>query len=684
MVLGVGEGGTGTLSVAGGRASLVGQVAVGQAGGGSLLISNSGTVITGGSTAFPAQGIDVAEDSGGIGGITVSGTRSLLSNTGAFVVGDFGFGQLAIESGATVITGPGTAPGLTGLSIANSAFASGSSVNVSGAGSNLGVAGTLVVGAAGYGSLSVCQGGVVTAASIDAASAAGSDGVISVAGTGSALTLTGSLTVGALATGEVSILNGAIVSALDVTLGSASAASSGNIDVEGAGSRLQVGAGGVLNIGVLNGGSGALTIGVGATLHSAAGVVEAGRASFNNFGGVVDPPFVDLTTQSNSGLGSNLYDLYVENIGAVQIVSGTGTWDTPMLLTGTSVSDAQNNIDVNGDQGEWQLSSGGTLIVNANTVDSGQAIVFEDATDTLVIGQIVNNGAAGVSGTAPVVEPGAENLLQAGGFAAEIWGYQTGDNIDFANMTVSSASVVNGNTVDLFGPGDVSLGALAFFTKSGSKASDAGAVAAAAQIQCFAEGTRIATVDGLVRVEDLRVGDEVVTAIPSFNARVTAACDAGRYAPVVWIGHRAVNCERHPKPETVWPVCIEAGAFGENVPIRDLYLSPNHAVFVNDALIPAWLLINGTSITQVEQARVRYFHVELPHHAIILAEGLAVESYLDTGDRADFRDVAGIFRLFPDRAAQPGPAAVAAWQMRGAAPLVLTGDALTAARAAVR
>ena len=144
---------------------------------------------------------------------------------------------------------------------------------------------------------------------------------------------------------------------MSVTIGNASTLSSGNVDVEGAGSELFVGTGGVLNIGVAGGGSGVLTIGAGTTLNSNAGVIEAGHASFNNNGGFVDPPFVDITTQSNSGLGSNLYDLYVENIGAVQIVSGTGTWDTPMMLTGTSVADAANNINVNGDQGEWQLSS---------------------------------------------------------------------------------------------------------------------------------------------------------------------------------------------------------------------------------------------------------------------------------------------------------------------------------------
>src|ERR1019366_700567 len=128
---------------------------------------------------------------------------------------------------------------------------------------------------------------------------------------------------------------------------------------------------------------------------------------------------------------------------------------------------------------------------------------------------------------------------------------------------------------------------------------------------------RIATVDGLVRVEDLRVEDVVVTA-------------DGAFEPIVWIGQRAVNCERHPRPETVWPVRVQAGAFGANVPVRDLYLSPDHAVFVNDVLVPVKLLINGTSIAQVKQNRVTYYHVELPRHAVILAEGLTVESYLDT------------------------------------------------------
>jgi hypothetical protein len=119
-------------------------------------------------------------------------------------------------------------------------------------------------------------------------------------------------------------------------------------------------------------------------------------------------------------------------------------------------------------------------------------------------------------------------------------------------------------------------------------------------------------------------------------------------------------------------VRVAAGAFGENVPVRDLYLSPDHAVFVNDVLVPVKLLVNGTSIARVKRDHVRYFHVELQRHDMILAEGLAVESYLDTGDRAMFSG-GQVTALHPDFTPRR-------WEMAGCAPLVLTGEALQAAR----
>jgi probable HAF family extracellular repeat protein len=140
---------------------------------------------------------------------------------------------------------------------------------------------------------------------------------------------------------------------------------------------------------------------------------------------------------------------------------------------------------------------------------------------------------------------------------------------------------------------------------------------------CYGAGTRIATVLGDVAVEALRPGARVVSAF-------------GGSVAVVWVGRRHVACHRHPAPRSVWPVRVHAGAFAPQVPARDLLLSPDHCVYVEGVLIPVRSLINGVTVTREPVDEVVYFHVELPAHDVIFAEGLPAESYLDTGNRRDF------------------------------------------------
>jgi hypothetical protein len=157
-------------------------------------------------------------------------------------------------------------------------------------------------------------------------------------------------------------------------------------------------------------------------------------------------------------------------------------------------------------------------------------------------------------------------------------------------------------------------------------------------IACYAAGSRIATVAGPVPVERLRIGDRLLT-------------PDGPPASVIWIGHRRLDCRRHPDPELVWPVRIAAGAFAPGLPARDLLVSPDHGVWVDGALIPARLLVNHRSISRARTTgMVTYFHVELARHALILAEGVPAESYLDTGNRAIF-DNAPLTTLHPDLSA---------------------------------
>jgi hypothetical protein len=167
---------------------------------------------------------------------------------------------------------------------------------------------------------------------------------------------------------------------------------------------------------------------------------------------------------------------------------------------------------------------------------------------------------------------------------------------------------------------------------------------------CFASGTRIQGEFGPVPVEALREGDLVRTA-------------TGRLAPVRWIGHRRTSLARHPNPLDVMPVRVRAGAFGDGVPVRDLVLSPDHAVFVDGRLIPIRYLINNMSIVQETRASVTYWHVELDRHDVILAEGLTCESYLDTGNRCAFANAPGAVAMTPDFAR-------GVWAAAGCAPIV--------------
>jgi len=114
------------------------------------------------------------------------------------------------------------------------------------------------------------------------------------------------------------------------------------------------------------------------------------------------------------------------------------------------------------------------------------------------------------------------------------------------------------------------------------------------------------------------------------------------------------------------PVCVLAGAFGEGVPARDLLLSPDHAVFADGVLIPVMQLVNGTSIRKVRRDRISYWHVELDSHDVILAEGLAVESFLENGNRDSFEGD-GPMRLHPEFRGSDGAAPCAPMVRHGAA-----------------
>jgi Hint domain-containing protein len=107
-----------------------------------------------------------------------------------------------------------------------------------------------------------------------------------------------------------------------------------------------------------------------------------------------------------------------------------------------------------------------------------------------------------------------------------------------------------------------------------------------------------------------------------------------------------------------------------------LFLSPNHAVYTNEVLIPIRHLINASTITQVPVDQVTYYHIELSRHDVVLAQGLPTETFLDMKDGANYANRPGPIRLYPDFTARM-------WEAFGCARLIVTGPELAAARATV-
>ena len=126
-----------------------------------------------------------------------------------------------------------------------------------------------------------------------------------------------------------------------------------------------------------------------------------------------------------------------------------------------------------------------------------------------------------------------------------------------------------------------------------------------------------------------------------------------------------------------WPVRIAAHAFGDAAPAHDLLLSPDHAVFVDNVLIPVRYLVDGHGIVQERHDDITYYHVELDQHDVVLAEGLPVESYLDAGNRCAFDNGGGVIVAHPDFTSR-------AWEAVGCASLVVTGPELEGVKARLR
>jgi T5SS/PEP-CTERM-associated repeat protein len=687
--LGVGGDGSspGSLTVA--RSGLVQVAGYLLVGGGFSGAAGVVTVQTGGTVADTASTSDGGVYVGGFDGtaagtLIVQGTGALLNaGTSWLTIGYESTGTLAIVAGGIANAGTDTTIGYSGGT---------ATVIVDGAGSTLDANTWLGVGVDGLGNLTISNGGLVE---VDVSGrhyaneryseigqGTGSDGSsITVTGTGSELTYNGGVGVGWTAQGELDVQNGGLVnftapsaSQFDSLLVGCSAAATGMVRVAGgtidagnnnivvgvqASGTLDIGGGGRVDagsgllVGLGSDSNGSLDVdGAGSTLSVDKYLIIGGGLSAGGSGIVSATDGGDISSSADAALFSG-GTLSVDGTGTVELgangdavagsivvdagfsLSGAGTVSGPLVVHGTmeatgGVLAATGSVSGNG---TLRIAAGATLKLDA--ADRGTVVVFDAPGGRLELAQ-ADLGGALVNGFSPGSEIAVADAVDASGSVSNAGG-------------VTTLALFNGSSP---------IGSLAFAGTPDVRFDSGSGVVTA----CFAAGTRIATARGEIAVEDLTVGDQLLRARRS-----------GRTRPVVWLGHRSVDCRRHPRPWDVWPVRVAAGAFGPGRPRRDLMLSPDHAVFAGGVLIPVRHLVNGSTIAQTPVNRITYWHVELPRHDVILAEGLPAESFLDTGNRAAFANGGDATEPHPDFARR-------VWQSAGCAELVLGGAKLAGAK----
>jgi hypothetical protein len=158
---------------------------------------------------------------------------------------------------------------------------------------------------------------------------------------------------------------------------------------------------------------------------------------------------------------------------------------------------------------------------------------------------------------------------------------------------------------------------------------------------CFASGTRILTTAGEIPVEELSPDDFVIT-------------PKGSVSKIVWLGSYAIDLKACPDRKHLSPIRVRRNALGDGAPHRDLLLSRHHGLFIDGVIIPVGLLVNGLSIVCDDTLdSITYWHIELPQHGFVLAEGAAAESYLEWRNRSHFTFSLGSPRQGPCKIAAP-------------------------------
>jgi len=142
---------------------------------------------------------------------------------------------------------------------------------------------------------------------------------------------------------------------------------------------------------------------------------------------------------------------------------------------------------------------------------------------------------------------------------------------------------------------------------------------------CYLRDTQILTNTGYKPIQDISVGDLVLSYGPISESQIVSHSQP-LLTPVKWIQSFKPSL----KNSSTMPIHFQKDSLGPNVPRKDLWLSPFHGIFVDGKMTQAQEFMNGTTITQdFDVEEVEYFHFETEEHCAVDAEGVKSETFIN-------------------------------------------------------
>ncbi|CAI3944197.1 Ca2+-binding protein [Commensalibacter communis] len=427
----------------------------------------------------------------------------------------------------------------------------------------------------------------------------------------------------------------------------------------------------VLNGGIVNGGKITGTVnGAGSIINdgraiqyvSSGGVVNdidvyLGGKQYISDGGIVNRTRVDYGQQhilSGGKAYSTIIGYYNKGI---QYVSSSGlASDTTISQTGSMVVFSGGIIDGNTvvSGGYLSIANGGVLEGNVMLNPGGRVTIgLSNGGSVDLIGN--NNSGLIISGYTAGINTSVSTVISNfSGLGSDFSDKVTVDGLQAANVSSVTYPDDDHITLKLLDGTSLTLNMIGIKQTGYTLGSDVNGNLT--MIVCFLTDTMIKMAKGVCAVEDIQVGDTVLSYDPKSKAKVKKK--------VIWVGKQTARVNaRLPDDQAGYPVRILKNAFKKNVPNKDLLITAEHCLFIDGYFVPARMLVNGRSIFyDYSMMSYEYYHIETEDHSVIWADGMLTESYLNTGNRHAFNRDQKVVVFDPQ---------VKSWDKDAAAPLMV-------------